>query len=106
MLLSIKIKQYQKLIKLCHYFILYIGRFKRYGIIIMVFKHYLVFFLLILVSLGAQHHLRQLTQLSTVADDIKKSIFRYIKKIDFRPEANLGGMDITNNTNCVRLIVR
>jgi hypothetical protein len=72
----------------------------------MISKHYLVFFLLILVSLGAEHHLRQLTQLSSAADDIKKSIFRYIRKIDFRPEANLGGMIITNKTNCVPLIVK
>ena len=72
----------------------------------MVFKHYLLFFLLILVSLGAQLHLRQLTQLSSAAVDIKKSIFRYIEKLDFRPEANLGGMNITNNTNCVPLIVK
>ena len=71
----------------------------------MISKHYLVFFLLILVSIGAEHHLRQL-QLSSAADDIKKSIFRYIEKIDFRHEANLGGMIITNNTNCVPLIVK
>jgi hypothetical protein len=71
----------------------------------MISKHYLVFFLLILVSIGAEHHLRQL-QLSSAADDIKKSIFRYIEKIDFRPEANLGGMIITKQTNCVSLIVK
>jgi hypothetical protein len=75
-------------------------------IIIMAFKHYLVFFLLILVPLGAQHHLRQLTQLSSAADEIKKSIFRYIEKIDFAPEAYIGGMNITNNTNCIPLIVK
>ncbi len=71
----------------------------------MVFKHYLLFLLLILVSLGAQRHLRQLTQLSSAAVDIKKSTFRYIEKLDFRPEANIGGMNITNKTNCVPLIV-
>ena len=65
-----------------------------------------MFFLLILVSIGAQHHLRQLTQLSSAADDIKKSIFRFIEKIDFRPEANLGGMIITNKTDCVSLIIK
>jgi hypothetical protein len=91
--------------KLCHYFILYTRRFKIYVIIIMVFKHYLVFFLLNLVSLGAHHHFRQLTQLSSTADDIKKSIFIYIKKIDFRPESNIGDMIITNNTNFYGLIV-
>ncbi len=73
---------------------------------IMISKHYLVFFLIILGSMGAQHHLRQLSQLSSAADDIKKSIFRYIEKIDFRPEANLGGMNITNKNDCVPLIVK
>jgi hypothetical protein len=72
----------------------------------MVLKHYLVFFLFILLSLGAHHHLRQLTQLSSAADDIKNPSLDLLKKINFRPESYLGGINITNKTNCVGFIVK